>query len=54
MAQYKVIKEKNLQQRVLYPSFRFKREIKSFTNKQKLRYFNTIKLALQQMLKKLL
>ena len=36
----KVMKEKNLQPRLLYPariSFRFNREIKNFTDKQKLR-----------------
>ena len=35
-------------------SFRFDREIKSFTDKQKLREFSTTKPALQQMLKELL
>ena len=53
----KVMKEKNLQPRLLYParnSFRFDREIKSFSDKQKLREFSTTKPALQQMLKKLL
>ena len=37
---FKVMKGKNLQSRTLYParlSFRFDREIKSFTEKQKLR-----------------
>ena len=37
---FKVMKEKNLQSRLLYPeriSFRFDGEIKAFTNKQKLR-----------------
>ena len=37
---FKVMKEKNLQPRLLYPariSFRFDREIKTFTDKQKLR-----------------
>ena len=54
---FKVMKEKNLQPRLLYPariSFRFDREIKSFTDKQKLRQFSTTKPALQQMLKELL
>ena len=54
---YKVMKGKNLQPRLLYPariSFRFDREIKTFTDKQKLREFRTTKPALQQMLKKLL
>ena len=53
----KVMKGKNLQPRLLYPariSFRFDREIKSFTDKQKLREFSTTKPALQQMLKELL
>ena len=52
-----MIEGKNIQPRLLYPariSFRFDREIKSFTDKQKLREFSTTKLALQQMLKKLL
>ena len=53
----KVMKEKNLQPRLLYPakiSFRFDGEIKIFTDKQKLREFSTTKPALQQMLKELL
>ena len=51
------MKGKNLQPRIFYParlSFRFDGEIKSFPDKQKLREFSTIKLALQQMLKELL
>ena len=54
---FKVMQGKNLQPRLLYPariSFRFKGEIKNFTDKQKLREFNTTKRALQQMLKELL
>ena len=54
---FKVRKEKNLQPRLLYPariSFRFDGEIKSLTDKQKLRDFSTTKPALQQMLKELL
>ena len=54
---FKVMIGKNLQQRLLYPariSFRFDGEIKSFTDKQKLREFSTTKPALQQMLKELL
>ena len=50
-------KKKNLQLRLLYParlSFRFEGEIKSFTDKQKLREFSTTKPALQQILKELL
>ena len=53
----KVMKEKNLQCRLLYPtriSFKYEGEIKSFTQEQKLREFNTTKAALQQMLKDLL
>ena len=53
----KVMKGKNLQPRLLYPariSFRFDGEIKSFTDKQKLREFSTTKPALQQTLKELL
>ena len=53
----KVMKEKNLQPRLLYPariSFKYEGEIKSFTDKQKLREFNATKPALQQMLKDLL
>ena len=54
---FKVMKGKNLKPRLLYPariSFRFNGEIKSFTDKQKLREFSTTKPALQQMLKELL
>ena len=54
---FKVIKGKNLQPRLPYPariSFRFYGEIKTFTDKQKLREFSTTKPALQQMLKELL
>ena len=53
----KVLKGKNLQPRLIYPtriSFRFNGEIKSFTDKQKLRELSTTKPALQQMLKELL
>ena len=53
----KVMKGKNLQPTLLYLasiSFRFDGEIKSFTDKQKLREFSTTKPALQQMLKELL
>ena len=52
-----VMKENNLQPRLLYPariSFKYEGEIKSFTDKQKLREFRTTKPALQQMLKDLL
>ena len=54
---FKVMKEKNLQPRLLYPariSFRYEGKFKSFTDKQKLRDFSTTKPALQQMLKDLL
>ena len=54
---FKVLKGKNLQPRLLYPpriSFKYEGEIKSFTDKQKLREFSTTKPALQQMLKDLL
>ena len=54
---FKVMKGKNLQPRLLYPariSFRFDGEIKSFTDKQKLREFLPTKPALQQMLKELI
>ena len=51
---FKVLKGKNLQPRLLYPariSFKIEGEIKSFSDKQKLREFITTKPALQQMLK---
>ena len=54
---FKVMKEKNLQARLLYAariSFRFNGEIKTFIDKQKLRELSTTKPALQQMLKELL
>ena len=54
---FKMMKEKKLQLRLLYPtriSFRFEGEIKSFTDRQKLREFSTTKPALQQTLKELL
>ena len=53
----KVMKEKNLQPRLLYPawiSFKYKGEIKIFTDKQKLREFSTTKPVFQQMIKDLL
>ena len=53
----KVMKENNLQPRLLYPariSFKYEGEIKSFTDKQKLRKFSTTKPALQRMLKGIL
>ena len=54
---FKVLKGENLQPRLLYPtriSFKIDGEIKSFSNKQKLREFSTTKQALQQMLKGLI
>ena len=53
----KVMKENNLQPRLLYPKrilFKYEGEIKRFTDKQKLREFSTTKPAVQQMLKDLL
>ena len=54
---FKVMKENNLQPRLLYParkSFKYEGEIKRFTDKQKLREFSSTKAALQQMLKDIL
>ena len=53
---FKVMNEKNLPSRILYPvrlSLRFDEEIKSFPDKQKLREFSTTEPALQQMLNEL-
>ena len=53
----KVMKENNLQPRLLYQariSFKYEGEIKSFTEKQKLRELSTTKPALQQILKDIL
>ena len=50
---FKILKGKNLQPRLLYLariSFTIGGEIKSFSDKQKLREFSPTKLALQQML----
>ena len=50
----KVMKENNLEPRLLYPariSFKYGGEIKIFTDKVKLRELSTMKPALQQMLK---
>ena len=52
-----VMKGTNLQPRLFYPtrlSFRFEREIKTSTDKQKLREFSNTKPALKQILKELL
>ena len=49
----KLMKGKNIQPRLLYPekiSFKIDGEIKSFSDKQKLREFSTTKPVLQQML----
>ena len=49
-----ILKGENLQSKLVYPaqiSFKIDGEIKSFADKQKLREFNTIKPALQQILK---
>ena len=51
---FQVLKGKNLQPRSLYLemiSFKIDGEMKSFSDKQKLREFSTTKPALQQMLK---
>jgi len=51
------MKENNLQPRISYPariSFKYEGEIRSFTDKQKLREFCTTKPALQQILKDIL
>ena len=53
----KMMKENNLQPRLLYPSrisFKYEGEIKSFSDKQKLREFSPTKPALQQILKDIL
>ena len=53
----KVMKENNLQPRLLYPariSFRYVGEFKSFIEKQKLREFSTTNRYLQQIIKDLL
>ena len=54
---FEILKEKNLQPRVLYTgriSFKIDGEIKSFSDKQKLTAFSTTKPALQQKLKGLI
>ena len=54
---FKVLKGKNLQPRLLYPAritFKIDGEIKSFSDKQKLREFSITKPASQQMLKGLI
>ena len=54
---FKVLKGKNLQPRLLYPariSFKIDGEIKSFSDKQKLREFISIKPTLHQKLKEII
>ena len=54
---FKTLKGKNLQPRLLYPariSFKIDGEIKTFSDKQKLREFSTTQPALQQMSKGLI
>ena len=54
---FKVLKGKNLQPILLYPariSFKIDGEIKSFSDKQKLREFSTTKPASQQMINRLI
>ena len=54
---FKVMKGKNLQSRLQYLariSFKTNGQIKSFSDKQKLREFSTTKPALQQMLNRLI
>ena len=54
---FKVMKGKNLQPRLLYPariSFKISAEIKSFSDKQKLRECGTTKPSLEQILKGLI
>ena len=54
---FKVLKGENLQPRLQYPArilFKIDGEIKSFSDKQKLRQFSTTKPALQQILKGLI
>ena len=54
---FEEMKRTNLEPRIPYPaklSFRFDGEIKSFSNKQKLREFSTSKQALHQLLMELL
>ena len=54
---FKVLKEKNIQPRLLYPakiSFKTDGEIKSFSDKQKLEEFSTTKPVLQQMVNRLI
>ena len=54
---FKALEGKNLQPRLLYPariSFKLEREIKNFSNKQKLKEYSNIKPILKEKLKGLL
>ena len=54
---FRVLNEKNMQPRILYPtrlSFRIEGEIKSFQNRQELKEYVTTKPALQEILRKTL
>ena len=51
---FKVLNDKNMQPRILYParlSFRIEGEIKSFQDRQELREYVTTKSALQEILR---
>ena len=51
---FRVLNEKNMQPRILYParlSFRIEGEIKSFQDRQKLKEYVTTKLALHEILR---
>ena len=51
---FRVLNEKNMQSRILYParlSFRIEGEIKSFQDRQKLKEYVTTKAALQEILR---
>ena len=54
---FNVLKGKNLQPRILYPtriSFKIEREIKNFSNKKKLKDYSNTKQILKEILKGLL
>ena len=54
---FRVLNEKNMQTRILYParlSFRIEGEIKSFQDRQKVKEYVTTKPALQEILKGIL
>ena len=51
---FRVLNEKNMQPRIIYPSrlsFRIEGEIKSFQDRQKLKEYVTTKAALQEILR---